>query len=203
MPGHRGVQLLALFCFVHAVDALNITRRVRWGNAKALEACFGENYKAAGSAISHCFQEHDTHNTCCMLDKKARDGNDAAGNPIGATSLAAARKIAGKSAEEMPDRDDLLTPWCTCFGSQVCGHYASKTGTKVKFVNDCGCASGTPGKGFCMSKIPAGSVYNCEGWARTQFRMPGHATPGVSKPSDEENVCTALQGKEEVDVSTC
>jgi len=197
------VQLLALFCFVNAVDALNITRRVRWGNAKALVACFGENYKAAGSAISHCFQEHDTHNTCCMLDKKARDGNDAAGNPIGAASLAAARKIAGKSAEEMPDRDDLLTPWCTCFGSQVCGHYASKTGTKVKFVNDCGCASGTPGKGFCMSKISAGSVYNCEGWARTQFRMPGHATPGVSKPSDAENVCTALQGKKEVDVSTC
>ena len=24
-------------------------------------------------------QEHDTHNTCCMLDKKAREANDAAG----------------------------------------------------------------------------------------------------------------------------
>jgi len=130
------------------VHALNISRSLRWGNDAALRACFGENYKRA-SSISHCFQEHDTHNTCCMMDKETRDANDAAGNPIGQASLEAARQIAGKSAEDMPDSDDLLTPWCTCFGSQVCSHYAKTTKTKVKFVNDCGCASGTPGKGPC------------------------------------------------------
>eukprot|EP00434_Breviolum_minutum_P041299 symbB.v1.2.036740.t1/scaffold5254.1/size31731/2 len=103
----------------------------------------------------------------------------------------------------MPDSDDLLTPWCTCFGSQVCSHYAKTTNTKVKFVNDCGCASGTPGKGFCMSNVPASDISGCEGWAREQMQMPGHATPGVAQPKDGDNSCKELQGKEEVDISTC
>ncbi|CAK9114152.1 unnamed protein product [Durusdinium trenchii] len=193
----RGVLLV--FLGLHA-DALNITRR--WGNDAALRACFGENYKRA-SSIQHCFQEHDTRNTCCMMDKKTRDANDAAGNPIGQASLEAARQIAGKSSEEMPDSDELLTPWCTCFGSQVCSHYAQSTSTKVKFVNDCGCASGTPGKGFCMSSISSSAISGCEGWAREQMQMPGHATPGVSKPKDGDNNCPALQGKAEVDISSC
>ena len=30
-----------------------------------------------------------------------------------------------------------------------------------KFVNDCGCASGTPGKGFCMSNVPASDISGC------------------------------------------
>jgi len=196
---YQGLVVALLALHVHA---LNISRSLRWGNDAALRACFGENYKRA-SSISHCFQEHDTHNTCCMMDKETRDANDAAGNPIGQASLEAARQIAGKSAEDMPDSDDLLTPWCTCFGSQVCSHYAKTTKTKVKFVNDCGCASGTPGKGFCMADIAASDISGCEGWAREQMQMPGHATPGVAQPKDSGNSCSELQGKAEMDVSTC
>mmetsp|Transcript_81785 Transcript_81785/g.265043 ORF Transcript_81785/g.265043 Transcript_81785/m.265043 type:complete len:222 (+) Transcript_81785:44-709(+) len=173
-------------------------------NVEAMEACFGTGWEKAGEAISHCFMEHDTHNTCCMMDKQTRDMNDAAGNPIGAASLAAARAIAGKSADEMPDSPDLLTPWCTCFGSQVCSHYAKTTKTKVKFVNDCGCsANGVPGKGFCMGDISPQEVYDCEGWARGQFAMAGHATPGVVQPPDTVRGCRPLQGIQEVDVSSC
>mmetsp|Transcript_47690 Transcript_47690/g.85860 ORF Transcript_47690/g.85860 Transcript_47690/m.85860 type:complete len:140 (+) Transcript_47690:3-422(+) len=138
-----------------------------------------------------------------MMDKSTRDQNDAAGNPIGHASLTAARQIAGKSAAEMPDSAGLLTPWCTCFGSQVCSHYAQSTATKIKFVNDCGCAGGVHGKGFCMSNIPASDISGCEGWAREQFNMPSHATPGVAAPASGANTCLHLQGSAEVDVSTC
>eukprot|EP00441_Pelagodinium_beii_P022616 CAMPEP_0197660470 /NCGR_PEP_ID=MMETSP1338-20131121/50865_1 /TAXON_ID=43686 ORGANISM="Pelagodinium beii, Strain RCC1491" /NCGR_SAMPLE_ID=MMETSP1338 /ASSEMBLY_ACC=CAM_ASM_000754 /LENGTH=208 /DNA_ID=CAMNT_0043237823 /DNA_START=62 /DNA_END=688 /DNA_ORIENTATION=- len=170
---------------------------------KAFKACFGDNYQAAGDSISHCFQEHDTHNTCCMLDKSARDQNDAHGNPIGQASLTAHRAIAGQTAEQMPDAPNLLTAWCTCFGSQVCSHYAQTTGTKIKFVNDCACGGGTAGKGFCMASINASAISGCEGWAREQFQMPGHSTPGVPQPADGENQCAQLQSNAEVDVSTC
>jgi len=185
--------------------------QVQWGNPIALEQCFGKDYKKAGDAISHCFLEGDTHNTCCMMDKWTRDTNDEQGNPIGAASLAAARAIAGTNLD---DTDDLLTPWCTCFGSQVCSAYASgeiakkknkpveEIKTVVKFVNDCGCAGGTPGKGFCMGNIPKDQIFECEGWARAQFNMKGHATPGVDKPPDGAT-CPALQGKPEVDVNQC
>lgn len=175
--------------------------QVQWGNDAALKACFGENYKQAGASISHCFQEHDTHNTCCMMDKSTRDQNDANGNPIGHASLNAYRAIIGK---DVADSDTLLTPWCTCFGSQVCSHYAATTGTKIKFVNDCGCrAQGTPGKGFCMSDIAADKISNCEGWAREQYNMPSHSTPGVAEPESGGNTCAPLQNSKEVDVGTC
>jgi len=173
------------------------------GRDKAFKACFGDNYQAAGDSISHCFLEHDTHNTCCMMDKSTRDQNDAAGNTIGQASLTAHRAIEGKTAAELPDAANLLTPWCTCFGSQVCSHYATSTGTKIKFVNDCACGGGQAGKGFCMANISASEISGCEGWAREQFQMPSHATPGVPQPSDGGNTCTQLQGNAEVDVSTC
>ena len=32
-----------------------------------------------GSRVSSFLEEHDTRNTCCMMDKKTRDANDAAG----------------------------------------------------------------------------------------------------------------------------
>jgi len=199
---------VALPCLMQAIVMKSNSTQAGWPVAAgsprdvALKACFGTNY-AAASSISHCFLEHDTHNTCCMLDKSARDQNDAAGNPIGAASLNAARQIAGKTAASMPDAADLLTPWCTCFGSQVCSHYAQSTGTKVKFVNDCACAGGTAGKGFCMSNIAASDISGCEGWAREQFQMPSHATPGVAEPNSDGNTCSSLQGTAEVDVSTC
>jgi len=177
-------------------------KREEWGNHDALVSCFGENYKTAGvhDSIGHCFHEHDTHNTCCMLDQEARDLNDKAGNPIGQASLDAYLKLNPDKKDS--DHTKLLTPWCTCFFSQVCSFYAVKTKSKVKFVNDCGCSHGTPGLGFCLGQIPKNETYNCEGWARESFRAPSHATPGVEVPPDGSH-CSPLEGKKEVNVSTC
>merc|ERR1719517_58079 len=114
-------------CFAAKVEASAFLRgrrsntSVSWGNDAALRACFGDNYKAY-DGISHCFQEHDTHNTCCMMDEETRHANDAAGNLIGQASLDAYEAINGGLPEST---SELLTPWCTCFGSQVCSHYAS------------------------------------------------------------------------------
>lgn len=202
----QGLGVLVLFvqsCTCYAghsfLARFNRSRsELKWGNDAALKACFGEDYKKAGESISHCFMEHDTHNTCCMMDQDTRQKNDAAGNPIGHASLDAYKAING-GAEDSPT---LLTPWCTCFGSQVCSHYASTSGTKVKFVNDCACSGGTSGKGFCMGDIEQADISGCEGWARESFKMPSHATPGVEEPTGE-NKCEHLKGKAEVDVSTC
>mmetsp|Transcript_12813 Transcript_12813/g.36388 ORF Transcript_12813/g.36388 Transcript_12813/m.36388 type:complete len:230 (-) Transcript_12813:102-791(-) len=188
----------------HAADAAGALSHNARQNEKAMEACFGKNWRRAGEAISHCFMEHDTHNTCCMLDKKARDMNDAKGNPIGHASLVAARAIANATAAELPDAPGLLTPWCTCFGSQVCGYYARTTQTKVKFIHDCKCSpSGVSGRGFCMANISQKDIYDCEGWGRGQFAMAGHATPGVVVPPAGVRGCKPLQGKHEVDISSC
>lgn len=203
LSSRSALCLLSFQLLFTSSEALTLIRQrdvVFNGNKAALKACFGANYEAAGSPISHCFMEHDTHNTCCMMDKKTRDANDAAGNPIGKASLDAYIAINGAVADDT----DLLTPWCTCFGSQVCSHYASMpdTKTKIKFINDCGCATGTPGKGFCMDSVPKNELSGCEGWARTEFQMPAHETPGVGMPSGDHN-CPSLQGKAEGDISSC
>lgn len=198
----RALFILALLGLSSAIKVKETNDEVEFkGNEAALTACFGENYKLAGQAISHCFMEHDTHNTCCMMDKKTRDENDAKGNPIGAASLAAFRAING----DIEDSEDLLTPWCTCFGSQVCSNYASKPGYKtgIKFVNDCGCAGGTPGLGYCMATISKDNIYSCEAWAREQYKMPSHATPGVEEPTLKNAQCADLQGQREGDIGVC
>lgn len=162
------------------------------GTEKALTACFGKNYKAAGASISHCFQMHDKFNTCCMMDQKMRQQIDLGGSNIGQASLAAYRAIVGS---RVPDSPDLLTPWCTDFYMQDCSSYAEKTSTKVKFVNDCGCGSGAAGNGFCLGNVPSHEIKTCEAWARTQFQM--------LQTSVDKDGCASLEGHEEVDVSTC
>mmetsp|Transcript_70383 Transcript_70383/g.132841 ORF Transcript_70383/g.132841 Transcript_70383/m.132841 type:complete len:234 (-) Transcript_70383:85-786(-) len=162
------------------------------GTEKALIACFGENYKSAGAAISHCFKMHDKFNTCCMMDQKMRQQIDADGSTIGQASLAAHRAVAGS---HVPDSPDLLTPWCTDFYMQDCSSYAEKTSTKVKFVNNCGCGSGASGKGFCLGDVPTNEIKTCEAWARTQFQM--------LQTSVDKDDCASLEGHQEVDISTC
>ena len=40
--------------------------------------------------------------------------------------------------QEMPDRDDLLTPWCTCFGSQVPEHEVARgLGSAINAIPGC------------------------------------------------------------------
>ena len=86
------------------------------------------------SSTDHCF--HDiTHRTCCMLGSEARDYADKTGNPIGKASSEAFYNYFGFRPQK-----NVLTPWCTCIGSQVCSFY-SKTfndGTHIKFIDDRG-----------------------------------------------------------------
>ena len=82
--------------------------------------------------VSHCFND-STHQTCCLLGPEARKYADNSGNPIGSAAKKAFYHKYGRHAT-----DEDLTPWCTCFGSLVCSHYANmfNDGTKIKFINN-------------------------------------------------------------------
>ena len=73
---------------------------------------------------SHCFNDN-THQTCCILGPEARKYANSSGNPIGFVA-------------EKANPNKIMTPWCTCAGSQVCSYYANrfKDGTHIKFIND-------------------------------------------------------------------
>ena len=42
-----------------------------------------------------------------------------------------------------------------------------------------------------------------EAWAREQYNMPSHATPGVSEPSNAAASCSKLSGKSEMTLADC
>lgn len=83
---------------------------------------------------SHCFKD-TTHLTCCMLGSEAREYANNSGNPIGKISEEAFFKYYGFYPSK-----NILTPWCTCIGSQVCTFYSRKfnDGTHIKFIDDYG-----------------------------------------------------------------
>ena len=86
------------------------------------------------TVTNHCFND-STHHTCCMLGPKARKYADESGNPIGQASLEAYEKATGKRIDR---NSEILTPWCTCTGSEVCSYYAKEfdDGTYLKFINN-------------------------------------------------------------------
>jgi hypothetical protein len=73
---------------------------------------------------SHCFVDN-THQTCCILGPEARKYANSSGNPIGYVA-------------EKANPGKIMTPWCTCAGSQVCSYYSNRfnDGTHIKFMND-------------------------------------------------------------------
>ena len=96
---------------------------------KLMEVCgLPKNYRDT----SHCFND-STHHTCCMLGPEARKYADSSGNPIGT-----AAKKAFKAHMKRNAKDSDLTPWCTCFGSEVCSFYSKKfnDGTHIKLINN-------------------------------------------------------------------
>lgn len=142
---------------------------------KLMEVCgMPKNY----NPTSHCFND-STHHTCCMLGPEARKYADESGNPIGT----AARK-AFKHLKKRGATDNDLTPWCTCFGSEVCSYYADKfnDGTHIKFVNN-------PNS---LDKVAFNPSSNCEGFYRDKFDVKSHGTPGVGKVNLE---CKEKTGK--------
>ena len=108
------------------------------------------------SSTSHCFHD-ETHRTCCMLGKQAREYADKSGNPIGAASVQAFKQYYG-----FYPTPNTLTPWCTCIGSKVCTFYASKfkDGTHVKFID----------------RINGGIILRND---ENKYKTLTHSTPGV------------------------
>jgi len=120
---------------------------------------------------SHCFAD-GTHQTCCMLGPEARKYADESGNPIGSAAKKAFKEYMGRD----PNNDEL-TPWCTCFGSEVCSFYSKKfnDGTHIRFVNN-------PQSDTDIRKDVSP---NCEGHFRKKFSIIGHRTPGITNSVDE------------------
>jgi hypothetical protein len=80
---------------------------------------------------SHCFND-ETHHTCCLLGKNARNYADSTGNPIGKLSESI------QNGSKTRSKSKTLVPWCTCTGSKVCSFYSQKfgksDGTHIKFI---------------------------------------------------------------------
>ena len=122
---------------------------------------------------SHCFAD-GTHQTCCMLGPEARKYADESGNPIGSAAKKAFKEYMGRDPN-----DDELTPWCTCFGSEVCSFYSKKfnDGTHIRFVNN-------PQSDTDVRKDVSP---NCEGYFRKKFSIIGHRTPGINNSENDKN----------------
>ena len=142
---------------------------------KLMEVCgMPQNY----NPTSHCFND-STHHTCCMLGPKARKYADESGNPIGTAAKKAFKHLKKRGATE-----NDLTPWCTCFGSEVCSYYANKfdDGTHIKLINN-------PNS---VDKVAHEPSHKCEGFYRDKFNVRSHGTPGVGKVNLE---CKNKKGK--------
>lgn len=111
------------------IDTMPMKNIINEGKPNILYMCGFNEY-----IPSHCFKDL-THQTCCLLGYKAREYADKSGNPIGKASVDAFIKNYGF----IPDKN-ILTPWCTCIGSQVCSFYSEKfgniDGTHIKFIHD-------------------------------------------------------------------
>ena len=83
-------------------------------------------------------------------------------------------------------KNNTLTPWCTCSGSNVCAYYADKykDGTHVAFVNNPNSINGI--------QIAEGAPSKCEPYFRDKFEVIPHGTPGVKKLKNKKelkNMC--------------
>ena len=121
---------------------------------------------------SHCFND-ETHHTCCELSMKSREYADTSGNPIGKLAEDVFDKLPNNHPKKKYFKNNNLRPWCTCFGSKVCGAYADKfyKKTKIKFIS-------SPNQ-----PKYAHSIYGsqgCEDYVRNKFTTKSHLTPGIN-----------------------
>jgi len=126
---------------------------------------------------SHCFNDA-THHTCCELSEEARNYADKSGNPIGELAENVFKQLPKNHPKKKYYLSNKRRPWCTCFGSKVCGHYADKfnQSTKIKFL-------GNP-----TDKEYAENIYGsqgCEEHVRHKFDVYSHGTPGVNQNNNE------------------
>ena len=83
----------------------------------------------------HCFAD-GTHHTCCELGESSRAYADSSGNPIGKLSEDVFKFLPEKKKKKQYFLDNNKRPWCTCFGSKVCGYYGEKNkDTNIDFIS--------------------------------------------------------------------
>ena len=130
---------------------------------------------------SHCFND-ETHHTCCLLGKNARNYADSTGNPIGKLSESIQSEYENKIKNK--SKSKKLVPWCTCTGSKVCSFYSNKfgksDGTHIKFI---GRLKPKKTKKKIKTKTNSYNNVNNSNWnennAIDRLKLLQHKTPGI------------------------
>lgn len=120
----------------------------------------------------HCFND-STHHTCCEIGPESSNYADNSGNPIGKLADDVFQKLPDNHPKKQYYLKNGRRPWCTCFGSKVCGIYSKKypNDSQIRFIN-------SPYDDRLADKI---STHNddIEEEIRKKFNVMSHGTPGV------------------------
>jgi len=125
----------------------------------------------------HCFNDA-THHTCCELSEEARKYADETNNPIGKLAEDVFKKLPKNHPMKNYYKTNKRVPWCTCFGSKVCGAYGDKFNqqTKINFIS-------SPNKNKYARSIHGSQ--GCEEHVRNKFTVLSHKTPGINSTNKE------------------
>ena len=120
----------------------------------------------------HCFAD-DTHHTCCEIGPKSSKYADSSGNPIGKLADDVFQKLPANHPKKQYYLKNGRRPWCTCFGSKVCGIYSKKypNDTQIRFIN-------APYDDRLANEITTHND-DVEEEIRKKFNVISHSTPGV------------------------
>lgn len=120
----------------------------------------------------HCFNDL-THHTCCEIGPRSSSYADSSGNPIGKLADNVFQKLPNNHPKKQYYLKNGRRPWCTCFGSKVCGTYSKKypNDTQISFIN-------APNDDRLADEI---NTHNnkVEEEIRKKFNVLSHLTPGV------------------------
>ena len=130
----------------------------------------------------HCFND-ETHHTCCELSQESRKYADNSDNPIGKLSEEVFNQLPNEHPKKKYYLNNNKRPWCTCFGSKVCGFYADKSNqkTKIDFIS-------SPN-----NQTYANNIYGspgCEEFVRNKFDVDSHGTPGINSINSNNLTCS-------------
>jgi hypothetical protein len=120
----------------------------------------------------HCFND-STHHTCCEIGPESSKYADSSGNPIGKLADDVFQKLPDNHSKKQYYLKNGRRPWCTCFGSKVCGIYSKKypNDTQIRFIN-------APYDDRLADKIRYHND-DVEEEIRKNFNVMTHRTPGV------------------------
>ena len=127
----------------------------------------------------HCFNDA-THHTCCELSENARIYADKSGNPIGKLSEEVFNQLPDNHPKKQYFLNNKKRPWCTCFGSKVCGYYSDEIdkNTDISFIS-------SPNKNKYADSFNTSE--SCEEHIRNKFNVMSHGTPGINNNNINNN----------------